>query len=86
MIHTSSTGKDIQNYYLNFKRLILMYSVRDLEHILNELLLFPLPMSHHIFFSLQLLNIPGFWYEVYSKQTLFLSELLLFHIEGEKGE
>lgn len=27
-----------------------MYSVRDLEHILNELLLFPLPMSHLFFF------------------------------------
>lgn len=50
VFHTGSKGKDIQNYYLNFKRLILMYSARDLEHILNELLLFPLPMSHHFFF------------------------------------
>lgn len=60
MIHTSSTGKDIQNYYLNFKRLILMYSVRDLEHILNELLLFPLPMSHLFFFFSPALEHPKF--------------------------
>jgi len=76
--------KDIQNYCLNFKRLILMHSAKDVEHILKELLLFSLPMSYCFFFHP--LNIPSFWYKVYSVQTLFLSELLLFQIEGEKGE